>query len=142
MRRIQLPLAEIARRYIEGESAHALGSAYGVSEGTVLQRLRTAGIKRRRPGGQQGNRNAVGNKSTRGRHRRGGPLHITSHGYLGTLDRDGTPCRIHRGCWEASNGTIPSGLIIHHINGDPRDNHVKNLACLTQAEHRRVHAGR
>lgn len=47
----------------------------------------------------------------------------------------------HRIVWEAANGPIAAGHMIHHINGDNRDNRVENLMDLTRSEHHLVHAG-
>lgn len=34
---------------------------------------------------------------------------------------------------------IPSGYVVHHINGDPRDNRIENLQLMTRAEHAKHH---
>lgn len=36
---------------------------------------------------------------------------------------------VHRIIWEILNGPIHAGMVIDHLNGDPWDNRVENLAC-------------
>ena len=40
----------------------------------------------------------------------------------------------HRIIWEMVHGPIPDGLEIDHINGDGRDNSLKNLRLVTSVE--------
>ena len=138
MRLVDLPVAELAKRYGAGESTYILGHAYGVGHMTIWRRLRAMGVKLR-PRAQPGNKNALGNKSRLGWHKRGGPLYIGVKSYLSTNDREGRQCYVHRGCWEAHNGPIPHGWVIHHINGNPLDNAISNLACLSDTEHKHLH---
>ena len=130
-RNIDLPVAGIAVRYRAGESIRVLGRAYGVANKTIWNRLHAAGVEMRPRGGPRGNKN--------GMHRSGGPLHDSGGGYLGTYDREGKQSRFHRGCWEAYNGPIPEGHVIHHINGEILDNGIENLACVPHEEHARMH---
>ena len=37
--------------------------------------------------------------------------------------------------WEAAKGKIPRGHVIHHIDRNPLNDEIDNLACLTRAEH-------
>lgn len=120
-RALPLPCSELVARYAEGESAPQLALAYGVGRTAVYRRLRAAGVKMRV-------------------RVRGGPLHLVGDGYLQTYGRNGRPCRIHRGCWEAHHGAIPHGYHIHHVNGDPLDNNIENLACMSPSGHSRLHA--
>ena len=138
MRWVNLPVAQLAKRYDAGESTYVLGRACGVGHMTIWRRLRAAGVKMR-PRAQPGNKNALGNKSRLGQYKRGGPLYIRVKSYLSTNDRDGRQCYIHRGCWEAHNGPIPWGYVIHHINGNSLDNAISNLACLSDTEHKHLH---
>jgi|WetSurMetagenome_2_1015567.scaffolds.fasta_scaffold1032607_2 hypothetical protein len=52
---------------------------------------------------------------------------------------NGKSYRVHRLIWEAVNGSIPDGHVIHHIDGNPLNNDIANLACMTNAEHVRLH---
>ena len=48
--RLDLPVAEIIRRYQAGQSTQAIGRALGVSADTIHRRLVEAGVARRPPG--------------------------------------------------------------------------------------------
>ena len=46
---------------------------------------------------------------------------------------------LHRAIWEKANGPIPKGWNIHHTDGNPLNNDLANLECLTVTQHRRRH---
>ena len=46
---------------------------------------------------------------------------------------------LHIEVWKATNGEIPSGHHIHHIDFNPSNNSLENLQCLTRSEHARIH---
>lgn len=48
--------------------------------------------------------------------------------------------REHRLVWERAYGKIPKGYIIHHINGNSKDNRLENLLCLSHGDHIRLHS--
>ena len=54
---------------------------------------------------------------------------------------NGKPCSIlvHRKVWIDNNGEIPKGFVIHHINGNKKDNRIENLQCISRREHRFLH---
>lgn len=43
--------------------------------------------------------------------------------------------RLHRDVWAAAFGPIPNGCHIHHIDGNPANNHLHNLECMDGSEH-------
>jgi hypothetical protein len=52
--------------------------------------------------------------------------------------RQGVGC-LHQEIWKAEHGPIPTGCHIHHLDGNPLNNDLANLVCLTSSEHRRAH---
>ena len=47
---------------------------------------------------------------------------------------------LHREIWKAAHGPIPPGNHIHHVDGDPLNNDLSNLECLSAAAHHQHHA--
>ena len=47
---------------------------------------------------------------------------------------------LHRYVWECNYGEIPKGFEIHHIDGDKRNNDIKNLIMIPSKDHRSLHA--
>ena len=45
----------------------------------------------------------------------------------------------HRVIWERVNGPIPPGYVIHHIDGNSRNNDLSNLRMMTAGEHSSLH---
>jgi hypothetical protein len=45
----------------------------------------------------------------------------------------------HRLVWEMFNGPIPEGHVIHHKDGNKRNNSIENLECLPKGEHHSHH---
>jgi len=43
--------------------------------------------------------------------------------------------------WEAENGLVPQGFVIHHIDGVPSNNSLDNLMCIERGIHTKIHAG-
>ena len=41
---------------------------------------------------------------------------------------------LNRVIWEIVNGPIPEGMIIDHLDGNPLNNRIENLACKTRGE--------
>ena len=46
---------------------------------------------------------------------------------------------LHRDVWEHCNGPIPAGYHVHHLDEDPANNAIENLACLSSIEHAARH---
>lgn len=42
-------------------------------------------------------------------------------------------------CKKYGHTCIPRGYVVHHINGNPKDNRVENLEFLTLSEHFSLH---
>jgi len=41
--------------------------------------------------------------------------------------------------WWKNGRKIPKGHIIHHINGESKDNRIENLSCISRSEHTKIH---
>lgn len=61
----------------------------------------------------------------------------SSHGYWRSTDREHKP--LHVAVWEASNGKVPKGYDVHHVDGNKDNNAIENLQCLPHAEHLSIH---
>jgi hypothetical protein len=48
---------------------------------------------------------------------------------------------LHRYVWEKAYGEIPSGMVIHHKDGDRGNYSLDNLEMISKSDHRRIHAG-
>jgi protein-arginine kinase activator protein McsA len=46
---------------------------------------------------------------------------------------------LHVAVWEHHNGHVPEGMVIHHKDGDPRNNDISNLACISLSMHGTLH---
>lgn len=49
------------------------------------------------------------------------------------------PVSLHVQVWKDNCGVIPKGHIIHHKDGNPRNNALSNLECITEKEHKAIH---
>lgn len=86
-----------------------------------------------------GNSNWKGGRVRGGHERRYWMRHVPHHPAANSLGY----VLEHRLVAEQSLGRyLEPGEVVHHINGDPRDNRPENLEVMTQAEHTRVHANR
>lgn len=47
----------------------------------------------------------------------------------------------HDDIWKKYYGDIPDGMIVHHIDGNKRNNDITNLKLMSIREHNRLHAG-
>jgi len=55
--------------------------------------------------------------------------------------RNGRAMGAHRAAWESTHGKIPSGMVVHHKNGNHTDNRMSNLTLMNSVEHSKSHGG-
>lgn len=64
--------------------------------------------------------------------------HAASRTYFQRSKRGGTSW-LHRDVWEHERGPIPDGWHIHHIDGNPENNDISNLECVSPKQHAERH---
>ena len=67
----------------------------------------------------------------------GKPYVLDDTGYYRSIKRNGT--LLHREIWQMTNGPIPEGHEIHHVNGNKTDNRKENLVMLNKHSHLKKH---
>jgi len=58
--------------------------------------------------------------------------------WLATIDKK--PKRLHVYVWECSNGKVPKGYHIHHVDLDKDNNDIDNLVAMKKEDHLKLHA--
>lgn len=51
----------------------------------------------------------------------------------------GNPKLLHREIWKSHYGEIPAGYLIHHKDGNPLNNSIENMECISKKEHNSIH---
>ena len=65
-----------------------------------------------------------------------------SSGYILVWQSRRTYRQEHILVWEATNGPLPEGQIIHHVNGVKTDNRLENLKAMPRSQHNHAHGER
>lgn len=51
----------------------------------------------------------------------------------------GNRMRLHVAMWEAVNGPVPPGMVVHHKDWNKTHNEISNFALVTVQEHNLIH---
>lgn len=109
--------------YQSGKSLREVGRDYGMTKQGVHELFRLRGFKCRQVG-------------TDFREFNGTRYFRDKRGYWVS----GKKTRMHRDVWEFHNGPIPDGWHVHHKDGDPGNNEIDNLDCLSPRKHSKEHS--
>ena len=119
--------ALICKMYREGVSIPKICDALGCTSGCVIPVLRNNGIKCRSIS------DAVHLASK-------GDVHKTNKGYLGICDTKNHRMPYHRFVMEQHLGRhLTKDEVVHHIDGNPKNNSIDNLVVLSRSEHTKIH---
>jgi len=59
--------------------------------------------------------------------------------YVFVIDKKGNKVRRCKYIWEQQNGEMPKGKMIHHIDGNKKNDAIENLQLCSRKEHRLLH---
>lgn len=126
---IHLPNAEIAARYIAGETIAELALAYSVSRPTIAKALKAENVKCRPASQRAGVLAGSSNPSWNGGRR------IRRDGYVVLWTPSGEKLE-HRVVMERVLGReLDDTEVVHHKDENRQNNSPKNLQIMTRAEH-------
>lgn len=67
-------------------------------------------------------------------------FYVQSSGrYYSSGDTSAEVRLLHRRVWSDANGPIPDGMVVHHKDGDWRNNEINNLELMPVEDHSRMH---
>ena len=73
------------------------------------------------------------------RDKKGKFVETTGNGKYNRIIRNGKNMQHSRYVWEQVNGPIPTGQMIHHKNGNKKDDRLENLQLMTYKKHNQHH---
>lgn len=88
-----------------------------------------------------------GNQVSKDKHPRwNNGITISSHRYIKIQVGKDHPCAdpngyayLHHLVWISSGRQIPNNMVIHHVNGNTKDNRIENITIKTSSDHIRDH---
>ena len=134
MNRSKLTTQEIIKLYEGGMSIHDISPLAEISEAAIWKRLRVAGYKTKNI-----------HKGVRWRKNESQEEYLGSDGryWVRHYYKDGRNKRSERRyivVMEKYLGfSIPQGMVVHHIDGDPTNDDISNLALMTKEAHNTIH---
>lgn len=120
-------------------SASQIAKMVGCSQSTVLKSLHEAGVEVRNTSQAVRTLNLRGSKASQWK---GGKMnsqgYIYIYIYCGHVGGKSIYRPEHVLVWERAHGPLPAGWVVHHLNGDRKDNRLENLVALPRSEHSSV----
>jgi len=123
-------------KYQQGASLNEISEEVGLTNQAIFQRLIKAGVKTRTISEGVKLAHQRGRISQRGEDNplwKGGRS-IDKDGYV-SVRINGNQHAEHRVVWEQAHGVIPTGWVIHHLNGVRDDNRLENLCAMSRKRH-------
>lgn len=131
----KLSTEEMIALYKEGLSLSQISDKAGITSAAILKRFRKVGFNDMRPANPKGRPWA---KSKRGKEFLGADGRMWVRGIRSSKSRNSKRKAVV--VMEEYLGIeIPKGFHIHHIDGDPLNDDISNLALITTTAHNRIH---
>jgi len=67
-------------------------------------------------------------------------VYTTGAGRYNRKIKNGKNVQYSRYIWEKNFGEIPNSLIVHHIDGNKKNDNINNLALMTFTAHNQIHS--
>lgn len=136
MQRSKLTTQEIIKLYDSGMQVREISELAGIGEGGVWKRLRTVNHPMRYSKGSKWSKNK-GKKEFLGLD---GRWWVRDYYKPEEVNRNRLSERRYIVVMEEHLGfAIPKCMVVHHIDGDPTNDDIDNLALVTAAAHNTIH---